>query len=336
MKKKYKIAVEISGHLRVFEYCAPLLKKHLLDHYDCDVFIHTWDRLDHQQLSWHGQKGSFGGQPANEVTDAIKAKVQNLYNPKVVVYDSEKNLKKIDGFLAEPNKEKKFGGFSLQAVWNTLYTEVEAHGLMKNYAKKNNIKYDFIVRTRPDIGPLEPLVIEPYLPFFSLNPDTAIFFPSSVYITEAEHLYFKDFYLNFAPSVDVLYLATPSAMDKMMNILKDFDFLFRELPRNLARDIPRSDVKIWNVEYLWVLYMQKIGVAFHFGKLGRIIKRFNPKKDHITLFPERGAMTSPLKHFLRQTIFKNPIIIKNPINIVLRRLLGVAGLYKIFQRKNLL
>ena len=335
-KKKLKIAVEISGHLRTFDYCAPLLKKHLLDKYDCDVFIHTWNRLDHQQLSWHGKAGSLGGHKPHALTPAIKQKVDDLYRPKVVIYDNEEKIKKVDGWLAEPNKKKKFGGFSLQAVWNTLYTEVEAHKLMKKYAKKNNIKYDFVVRTRPDIAPLEPFAIEPYLPFFSINPETAIFFPSAVYITDPRHLYSKNFYINFAPSVDVFYLASPSAMDKMMNILNDFDFLFKELPRTLSPDNLRNDVKIWNVEYLRVLYMQKINIAFHFGKLGRIIKRFNPKRDHTIVFPERMESISRIEYFFRRTVFKNPIVIKNPINFILRHLPFVINIYKTVRRKDLL
>ncbi|MGI9461398.1 MAG: hypothetical protein ACR2NY_02335 [Alphaproteobacteria bacterium] len=340
MKKKLKIAVEISGHLRLFQACAPLLKKNLLDLYDCDVFIHTWHTLDHQKLSWHGKKGSWGGggkhnQSLIPVSDTIKKEVNDAYKPKAILYDDESKCKKKSGWLAQPDRKKKFGGFSLQAVWNTLYTEVAAHKLMKNYAKKNKIKYDFIIRTRPDIAPLEPFIIAPYLPFFNINPNTAIFFPSAVYITDPLHLYFKDFYLNFAPSLDVFYLTNPSTMDKMMNILNDFDFIFKTIPNHLAPDIPRSDVKIWNVEYLWLLYMNKIGVSYHFGKLSRLIKRFDEKKDHITMFSERMKNISPIEHFLRKTIFKNPIAIKNPINFILRRIPFVIPLYKYIRRKNL-
>ena len=46
-KHKLKIAICFFGHLRSFKRCAPALKRCFLDKYDCDLFIHTWDMLNH-------------------------------------------------------------------------------------------------------------------------------------------------------------------------------------------------------------------------------------------------------------------------------------------------
>ena len=71
-----KIAVQVSGNLRTFEVCGPLVKRYLLDRYDCDVFVHTWDQLEHGQQSYHG--GFTTNYGSLEVDDDIKKKVEQF------------------------------------------------------------------------------------------------------------------------------------------------------------------------------------------------------------------------------------------------------------------
>jgi len=40
-----KIAICLSGHLRTFDKTFRSIKEKLLDVYDCDVFISTWNNL---------------------------------------------------------------------------------------------------------------------------------------------------------------------------------------------------------------------------------------------------------------------------------------------------
>ncbi len=320
-KKKYKIAVEVSGHLRTFEYCAPLLKKNLLHHYDCDVFIHTWDRLDHQQLSWHGKPGSFGGHRPDAVTADIKKKVEHLYQPKAIIYDSEESIKKIDGFLVKPNKKTGFGGFSLQAAWNTLYTEVEAHRLMKNYAKKNNIKYDFIIRTRPDIGILEDFIIDPYLPFFDITGNSVVIFPLGFAFENPKHQPSKKFVIPLMPAWDVFFLTNLPTMDKMMKVLDDFDLLFKKLPTLWPDPKILNNIGVWGIENILIYYMQQLGIAYHVGKLHKVVKRFNAEKDLANFFADSPKPTPPSRNILRKIIVNLlPPIIKMMI-IKIRNLL---------------
>ena len=51
-----KIAVCFFGHLRTFKRCAPYIKKNLLNHYDCDLFMHTWSEYNHNTKTWHDNK----------------------------------------------------------------------------------------------------------------------------------------------------------------------------------------------------------------------------------------------------------------------------------------
>ena len=51
-----KIAIQLFGHLRTYKKCLPALKKHLLNKYDCDIFMHTWDTYNHNTKTWHKNK----------------------------------------------------------------------------------------------------------------------------------------------------------------------------------------------------------------------------------------------------------------------------------------
>ncbi|MDI9314273.1 MAG: hypothetical protein QM529_06335 [Hydrotalea sp.] len=286
-----KIAVEISGHLRTFEFCAPLLRRYLLDRYDCDVFIHTWDKTEHQNRSWHGNMGMGDGQAPQAVDDTMGQKIMAMYQPKAITIDSEEALPKIDGFLIPPRPQELggdgFGGFTLQAVWNTLYTESQAHSIMRQYQAEHGTHYDFIIRTRPDIGLLEPFVIEPYLPFFKMCDDTAMFFPSWIYVRTAfDSLHSKD-YERFLPgSMDVFYLTTPGAMDKLMSIMDpaNFQAMFIDTPACF----PTPDWQTrWSVELLFLWYAQRLGIIHHFGKINRIIKRNRNADDTLVVHKDR-------------------------------------------------
>ena len=73
-----KIAVQIFGHLRTFKECFPFLKKNLLDKYDCDVFMHTWDTIDHSTKTWHNNFMP----NTNDNVELIKEDLISLYKIK--------------------------------------------------------------------------------------------------------------------------------------------------------------------------------------------------------------------------------------------------------------
>lgn len=72
-----KKALLISGHLRTFKSCFPLLKENLLDVVELDVFIHTWDQLESTTKSWHNQHMTY-----KHVTEDLACLIRDLYRPK--------------------------------------------------------------------------------------------------------------------------------------------------------------------------------------------------------------------------------------------------------------
>ena len=71
-----KIAVQLFGHLRTFRECHSYLAKHLLDLYECDVFVHTWSFEDHVDPTWHKESNVL----AANITD--EKELLRLYKPK--------------------------------------------------------------------------------------------------------------------------------------------------------------------------------------------------------------------------------------------------------------
>ena len=80
-----KVALLLTGHMRCWQQVFPNTKQHLLDKYNPDIFIHTWD----SEAYWdpHSQKGVTEGGPKLDV-EAIR----ETYNPVHMVVDHYENF----------------------------------------------------------------------------------------------------------------------------------------------------------------------------------------------------------------------------------------------------
>jgi len=79
-----KIAICISGHLRTFELTHQSLRRNVLDKYDCDVFISTWNNIGNTTYHELYPKGF------DESDERIKIdRVKEVYKPtSILVEDS--------------------------------------------------------------------------------------------------------------------------------------------------------------------------------------------------------------------------------------------------------
>lgn len=112
-----KIALVLSGQLRAFQQGYNFIKKNLLDHYDVDVFFHTWSK------NWNN-------------------KVLELYNPKEALVEDDTVFGKFNGYkIASDNHPAR----------NTImmYRSIRYADMLR---QKSDINYDWIVRTRFDFG----------------------------------------------------------------------------------------------------------------------------------------------------------------------------------------
>jgi hypothetical protein len=157
-----KLALCFSGDTRTYNICFESIKTNLLDRFDCDVFISTY-----------------------ETSDEIKNNIINLYNPKKIIFHNKNDITKIvsdysnslvniklnpisvfneqkvckvinsnnpeDYFFNYDKYEKRFiyGKFSYNALCQ-FFGIYDVSKLCKEYMLNHDINYDYILRIRFD------------------------------------------------------------------------------------------------------------------------------------------------------------------------------------------
>jgi hypothetical protein len=139
MDKKIRIALVFYGQPRISNIDSyNSIKEHLLDVYDCDVYIHTWWSKDDYMNRKEYMKSPWSQAKDLKVKDNIDEILQNIYKPKVL------KCEKIKDFMEVSNKLKQ-----VPNAYNSIsqmYTINESSKLIENYEQ-----YDFIIKLRLDI-----------------------------------------------------------------------------------------------------------------------------------------------------------------------------------------
>lgn len=219
IKKKYKVAVCLYGHMRTFSLCAPFFKLNLLRYYNYDLFIHTWSKLDHNTKTWHKYQHCSGDVTAVEIHKAY-----GDINKLVIEEQGSEELgytcrvsdveEKISGLIAVTEKdiEKVFVdahqeyGFSLFGMKSVMHSMANAISFARDHVKQQQVNYDYVVVTRPDIWLKVPFLIDSILTSFT---DGEI---NQNIITSKTHYDFKE---NIC-GIDLLFLAKPELIFECM------------------------------------------------------------------------------------------------------------------------
>ena len=146
-----KIAIQLFGHMRTYKQCYRALFDNLISQYDCDVFIHTWDKIDHNTTVWHNYHVT-----SNDGPEKLKSDIINTYNPKKICMESQ-NPVDMGCVTANGYQISKFG------IKSMLYGMSMANDLRKQYQKETGVEYNVVIVTRPDIILHKPLVLEKYI-----------------------------------------------------------------------------------------------------------------------------------------------------------------------------
>lgn len=140
-----KIAICISGHLRTFEKTHASLKRNVLDKYDCDVFLSTWDNVGNTLYHAHYPTGF------DETDDKIDVgRVKEVYQPTGLAIqnafdeDVQAIKKPFEGLTTR-------NGANVQHIVPMYYKMWHCNNLRKEHQKKTGINYDVVVKCRPDV-----------------------------------------------------------------------------------------------------------------------------------------------------------------------------------------
>ena len=235
--KKLKIAVQVFGHVRTFEKCAPSLKKYFLRYYDCDVFIHTWSTLDHETQTWHKRKTSSHSIDQSQ----FENKIQSLYSPKKIKIEHQVP-EDLGTYEASSSRT-----LSIYGIKSMFYSMEQANKLRESYEFQSKTEYDYVLMIRPDILLKKRLRIEQFTNLFSEEEKgDAVFscgYNSKPIVNE----------LRFVGAMDVMFFAKPQVMAKLLND-----------HRVMTEDAQQvSQLKKFGPEYLLYRQAESKGIDFH-------------------------------------------------------------------------
>ena len=148
-----KVALLLTGHMRCWDQVFPNTKQHIIDKYNPDIFIDTWD----SEAYWdpHSAKGITEGGPKLDV-----AGIEEAYKPVVMNVDSYEQFE--DNFVTRAKKFETFYHVPKNQIsmWFKVgrgMLSVEEHMMLTGKT------YDLVIRMRPD------LVFNESLPEFDSN-----------------------------------------------------------------------------------------------------------------------------------------------------------------------
>jgi hypothetical protein len=135
-----KIALHFFGHLRSYKICMPFIKKNLTKDLECDVFLHTWNKLYPESNTSKDVFNSSSVEnlhPAPYVTDVDILNIKNIYNSLTFNIESQDDYLNLN--------ESNF--FRL----NMLHKSIRTSTCLRLNSKKAYVEYDAIIYIRPDI-----------------------------------------------------------------------------------------------------------------------------------------------------------------------------------------
>jgi hypothetical protein len=295
-RNRLKIAVQVFGHMRTFEKCAPSLKKYFLRYYNCDIFIHTWSTLDHATETWHKHKKS-----RRSIDQSLfKNKIQSLYSPKKIKIEVQIPE---DLGIYEASSSRTLNIYGIQSMF---YSMEQVNKLRESYECQSKTKYDYVLMIRPDILLKKRLRIEQFTKLFSEEETThAVFscgFNNKPIVNE----------LRFVGAIDVIFFSKPQAMGKLLN---DHQVMTEDAQRV-------SHLKKFSPEYLLYRQAASKGIDFHLTdfKMNESweILRLTPaitRKKIIQLHIKKNRTNIVLLGCLPQILYLKITLISYPLSI---------------------
>lgn len=220
-KSNIKIAVQIFGHLRTFEKCAASLKQNLLNLYDCDVFMHTWDETEHSTQTHHKNKSK-----VKKVDAELVKKLESFYSLKSIKVEHQ-NVQDLGNISCQCKQNSEISVFGLSCMY---HSQNEVNNLRRQYQKEQGTQYDYVIFVRPDVFLNKPFILE------KLDNELMLMQKSKECIKFAAHgRYLKDFALVSDRATDILFVTSQNTADKICEILQHIDF-------------SKYKVSLWNPE----------------------------------------------------------------------------------------
>lgn len=242
-----KIAIQLFGHLRSYKDTYISFNKNLLEPlkkegFEVDIFLHSWTETDTSEQSWHNIDGDKRGRGA---TADDMSNIQKFYKPKKFCLETQlevENLELREKFMNLPRQ--------YSAIVNSAYTKYKVNELRLQYEKENNVQYDYVIQTRPDILFNNEFSIDKFLNTYRTYeleiPQNAVF---TSCVPFRRGLLESDIFLC---SIDLILFSNPETMNKINNLYNSI--VSRELSYEWIKD------SLYSLEILWLMYLKYLNV----------------------------------------------------------------------------
>jgi len=134
-----KVALCLSGHLRSYEAAYPTLKKAILDQFNPDIFIFTWDTI--------GFDGANRGDEHLVDTPVDPGRLRQLYLPKKLMIKPGRRWNTL-----RYHRRMGQGMRNPEVVCGMFYGIFKANALRNEFERKNHFTYDAVIRGRADLS----------------------------------------------------------------------------------------------------------------------------------------------------------------------------------------
>lgn len=141
-----RLAVVMYGHMRTYKQCFPSVKKHLIDVYHPDFFIHTWDEIEAKTTSWHQSHMN-----VTNISSAELKSIKDMYKPISMRMESQ-NPDLLNDYAGGNN-------ISIQGQKFMLYSLKKADCLRLQHDRYLGRRYDYVLKLRPDVKFFKDLII---------------------------------------------------------------------------------------------------------------------------------------------------------------------------------
>jgi hypothetical protein len=142
-----KVAIVLTGHMRCWKQVYPNFKQRLVERYDPDIFIETWE--DEAYWDPHSQHGIVKDAPKVNFDD-----LRNTYRPIAMRFDS---YEKYQTSFEERSKQYSNFYHVPKNIISMLFKLGRGILMLEDYMFLTGKTYDLVIRMRPDLVFNEPL-----------------------------------------------------------------------------------------------------------------------------------------------------------------------------------
>lgn len=142
-----KVGLILSGHMRGYRNTFDSFKNELIDKYDVDVFISTWNTYGW----WTADNIKLINHESSEIDIN---EINHLYGPKIIKVDKYFDDKFDERFQIESLLFQPFLKDKRIRIINTLsmyYKFQDSLRLFEDFVSENKSQYDIVIKTRPDV-----------------------------------------------------------------------------------------------------------------------------------------------------------------------------------------